>query len=66
VTGKIRNAVYSFWREALNLQQEIDEAKAVLEKYRGLSDGDEIVAVNFFKNTYKTREDIIKKVLGES
>ena len=65
VTGKIRDAVYSFWREALNLQQEIDEAKAVLEKYRGLSDGDETVAINFFKNTYKTREDIIEKVLGK-
>lgn len=64
ITGKIRDAVYSFWREALNLQREIDEAKAVLEKYRGLSDGDETVAINFFKNTYKTREDIIEKVLN--
>ncbi len=62
-TGKIRNAVYSFWREALNLQQEIDEAKAILEKYRALADSDETVAINFFKNTYKTREDIIAKVL---
>lgn len=64
-TGKIRDAVYSFWREALNFQREIDEAIAVLEKYRGLSDGDETVAINFFKNTYKSREDIIEKVLGK-
>jgi hypothetical protein len=64
-TGKIRDAVYSARNEALNFQKKVDDAKAILEQYRKLAAGDEAVAIGFFKNTYKSREDLIKKVLGE-
>lgn len=65
-TGQIRNRVYDIWNSARNFQREIDDANAVLVKYRDLADDDETMAVNFFKNTYKSREDIIEKVLGKN
>lgn len=62
-TGKIRDSVYKTYHAALVFQGEIDDAKALLEKYRNLADGNEEVAVNFFRNTYKSREDIVERVL---
>jgi len=63
-TGKIRDAVYAAWRDALDLQQQFNDAKNIFEKYCNLADGDKEIAAGFFKNTYKTRLDIIEKVLG--
>ena len=63
-TGKIRDSIYKTYHAALAFQREIDDAKAVLEKYRGLANGDQEVAISFFKNTYKAREDILEKVLA--
>jgi len=60
-TGSIRDAVYSVYYEARQLEGEYKEAEKVFIKYRGLSDGDDKVAMSFFSNTYKDRPDILKK-----
>jgi hypothetical protein len=61
-TGKIREQVYSAWREALKFEQELTDARNLLVKYRDLAGGDETVAITFLRNTYKSREDILGKV----
>jgi len=65
VTGEIRSNVWRVVQDARNLKQEVELARKTLEKYKGLADGDETTANNFFRNTYKEREDILQMVLGE-
>jgi len=64
-TGQIRSDVYAVYREAIDLQRDFDAAKLIHKKYLELANQDSVVAMGFFKNTYKDRPEIIKAVLGE-
>lgn len=62
--SSIREEVWAAIWAARDEQCKIDTAFQTLNKYRDLADGDEAVAENFFKNTYKDQPDLIEAVLG--
>ena len=64
-TSRCRDAVWEAVSEARKEMCKIEAAIQTLQKYKDLADGDEAVAANFFRNTYKEQPDMIKVVLGE-
>jgi hypothetical protein len=65
VISRLRDNVWNAISEARDEQVEFDRAKIVYEKHLKLSEGNEEIAKNFFREAYKSFPNIIEKVLGE-
>jgi hypothetical protein len=61
-TSEIRSAVYDTYREAVNFQRDVQQAKTMYQKYLKLADGAETVALRFFADAYKDKPELIEAV----
>lgn len=64
-TSSVRNEVWLAVHNAQRHMCAIETATQTLLKYKDLADGDEEVAKNFFRNTYKNQPEMLEAVLGE-
>jgi len=63
-TGKHYDAVWEHVKEVRERAGKIEAARRTFNYYLDLAEGDEQVAVKFFKNTYGEYEDVIAAVVG--
>lgn len=64
--GTIREAVWKSYYEAQQWMEQVSCAFETLSHYKDLANGDESVAKEFFKNSYKDKPELLIAVLGES
>lgn len=63
--SSIRNSIWGLVAEAKDKQREIDSAQEAYNKYLELSEGNEEIAKNFFRNAYKGKPELIEAILNE-